>query len=417
MLLKDILERRTTVETEMRSLYDAAEKAGEDLSGEKLEKWTGLKTELDDLAAKEDRARTRDDLDRRGDAKPIEPRGEGSAWALTREQRMADYVKATTGQDADGLSVGRVVRGVLTNDWKGAEAEKRAMGSGIATAGGVFIPDPVSATVIDKARNASVIVRAGALTIPMTTANMTMVSVATDPTAAWRAENASITESDGVFGAILVTPYSVAALVRVAAELMDDAPNFAATLDNMLAAALALKLDYAGLYGSGVGSEPLGLRNIDTAAGINETSMGANGAAQTTYDEVLDVLQAVMEDNGAPDTLIQSPRTQIKLAKLVTGISSDKTKLQPPAEYVALKKFTSNQVSITETQGSSGVASTTFIGGFENMALAVRQNITIEASKVASTAFEKNQIMVRAIMRATVAVLRPSQFGRLVGIL
>ena len=45
---KDFTERRIAVEAEMASLYDAAEKAGEDLTGEKLERWNALKVEKTD---------------------------------------------------------------------------------------------------------------------------------------------------------------------------------------------------------------------------------------------------------------------------------------------------------------------------------------------------------------------------------
>jgi HK97 family phage major capsid protein len=242
---------------------------------------------------------------------------------------------------------------------------------------------------------------------------LTVVRVLSDPTAQWRGEGQAIDESDGTFGALNLHAHSLAALVRINNELLDDVPTFAATLDNQLASALALKLDYEALYGNGVG-RPLGLRNTD---GVNEESMGSNGAAQADYDKILDLLQDIEEDNGSPTTLIHSPRTKTKLAKLVSGISGDLTKLMPPADYAALTKLVSNQVSTTETQGNSGVASTTFIGGFNNMAFAIRQNITIEASRQADDTFSKNQTHVRAIMRADVAIYRPSQFGRLIGIL
>src|SRR5262249_34427994 len=158
--------------------------------------------------------------------------------------------------------------------------------------GGFFVPDTLSANVIDLARNQMVLAQAGAITVPMTTQNLTMVRVVADPTASWRGEGGTITESAATFGAIMVVPGSLAALCRVNAELMDDAPNFAATLDGMLAAALAVKFDYLGLYGSGVGAESTGLRNISTGDGINETSMGTNGAAATDYDSYLDVIQS-----------------------------------------------------------------------------------------------------------------------------
>lgn len=415
--LKDIIERRAAVETEMRSLYDGAATAGEDLAGEKLERWNALKGERDDLAAKQEQAETRDALDRDAEGKDLETRGNAGdgdvVFGLKPEQRMSQYLARTTGQPEQHLSVGRAVRGIITGDWRDAEAEQRTMSTGNGTLGGFLMPDPISANMIDLARNQAVMIRAGALTIPMASQNLRVVKVVTDPTAQWRGEGAAITESDGTFAALQLGAYSLAALVRVNAELMDDVPMFAATLDNMLAQALALKMDHAALYGTGAG-QPLGLRNTDN---VNQVSMGDNGLAQPDYDKILDLMQAIEEANGTPTTVIHAPRTKTKLAKLKTGIASDLTKLTPPADYAALRKFTSNQVSITETQGSSGVASTTFMGGFENCAFGIRQNITIEASRVSGTAFEKNQVMVRAIMRGDFATLRPNQLGRLIGVL
>jgi HK97 family phage major capsid protein len=197
-------------------------------------------------------------------------------------------------------------------------------------------------------------------------------------------------------------------------ELLDDAAGFAATLDGMLAAALGLEMDRVALYGTGAG-QPLGLRNTP---GVNEVEMDTNGAAPADYDKWLDVMQAIEEDNGMATTIIQAPRTKYKQAKLVTGITSDKTKLTPPAAFAALTKLTSNQVAITEVQGSSGAtASTDFFGGFANCAFGLRQQITIEMSRQSGTTFEKNQTHVRAIMRGDFVALRPNQLGRLIGIL
>lgn len=414
MKLSEIIERRAAVDAELKTLFDAAEKAGKDLEGAELEKFNQLREERTKLIEQEDHAKLRDELDRKAEAKTIENRGEEpAAYALTKEQRMADYVNKTTGQETAGLSIGKVIRSMLTGDWRESEAEARVMGSTPNTAGGYFIPEPISANVIDLARNQSVMIQAGALTVPMATATLGFVKIITDPTAAWRGEGEEITASDASFGKVTMTARSLAALCTVNAELMDDAPNFAATLDAMLASALALKLDHAGLYGDGV-SEPEGIRN---AASVSEVSMGTNGLAQADYDDVLDLLQKLEEANGAPTTLIHSPRTKNKLAKLVTGITSDLTKLMPPDDYKALRKLTSNQVSITETQGSSNAASTTFVGGFENYVFGMRQQIQIEASKVSGDSFKKNQVQVRAILRADGTVFRAPLLGRLIGIL
>ena len=415
MKLHDIIERRAAVEAELRKLYDDAEAAGQDLTGDALARWNALKTERDELRVKEERARTRDDLDRAAEGRPLEQLGldDGeTVFGLKPEQRMAQYLARTTGQQEQRLSAGKAIRGMLTGEWSGAEAEQRAMGTSPGATGGFLMPAPISANIIDLARNQAVLIRAGALTIPMPAKNLRVVKIATDPTATWRGEGDEITESDGTFEAVNLTAHSLAALVRVNAELLDDVPMFAATLDNMLAAALALELDRVGLYGTGAG-QPLGLRNDPY---VNEIEMDTNGAAPANYDKWLDAMQAVEDDNGVPEVTIQSPRTKYKLAKLVTGITSDMTKLEPPREYAALRLLTSNQVSVAETQGSSSDASTDFFGGFQNCAFAIRQNVTIEASRQSSDVFTKNQVHVRAIMRADFVAFRGNQLCRLVGI-
>ena len=414
MNIRKILSRREELRTELRNILDTAPDGV--LTSEAETRAAELELEADRLNAAERRAGLLSELDTRAEAAPIETRGNddgASVFGLKPEQRMADFVARTTGTPTAGLSVGRTIRGVLTGKWDGAEAERRAMGTTLGTAGGYLIPDPIASNVLDLARNASVVIRAGASTIPMANQNLTVVRVITDPTAAFRGEGQTITESDGTFGAINLRAHSMAALVRVNNELLDDAPMFAAILDQQLAAALALKLDYAALYGTGAG-QPLGLRGTD---GVNEVSMGGNGLSMPDYDDVLDLLQEIEEENGNATTAVMAPRTRTKLAKLVTGIASDLGKLVPPAEWTALRRLVSNQVSVTETQGSSNVASTMFVGDFSQMAVAIRQDVTIEATRVADTAFAKNQTLVRAIMRADVAVFRPGHFGRLVGIL
>lgn len=414
---REILARREAIRGELRSLLEKHPDGG--MPADVEQRVADLEAEAGRLNDAERRQALLDDLDRRAaDAKPVEERGDANdgaaVFGLTAEQRMADYIARTRGERAANLSAGRMIRGLLTGRWDGAEAERRAMGTGVSTAGGYLLPEPVSGNLIDLARNQSVVVKAGALTVPMENQTLRVVRVLTDPTATWRAEGSAIPESEGTFGAIELTARSLAAMVRVNNELLDDAPMFAATLDQQLAAALALELDRVGLYGSGSSGQPQGLR---TLPGVVEMSMGANGALMNNHDSVMDLIQAIEEANGSPTAAIMAPRTRNKLSKLYTGISGDQTRLTPPAEYTALRRLVSNQVSVTETQGSSNAASTMFVGGFQNMAFAIRQQITIEASRVADDTFAKNQTLVRAIMRADVAVYRPSHFGRLVGIL
>jgi hypothetical protein len=67
--------------------------------------------------------------------------------------------------------------------------------------------------------------------------------------------------------------------------------------------------------------------------------MGTNSATPTDYDDLLDLLLSCREANGNPTTLVWAPRMANTLAKLVTGITSDLTKLRPPDDVLALMRI------------------------------------------------------------------------------
>ncbi|MCC6718231.1 MAG: phage major capsid protein [Acetobacteraceae bacterium] len=404
----EIKARRDAIQAELRQLDPTAENAETRMAE--------LETELGTLATRAKHLDMLDQLDATNDATPAERRDSlADATMLAPEQRMAAWAEARGGQSSEGLSFGRYVAGSLTGRWQGAERERelRTMASTSGATGGFLVPEPLSNVLIDLVRNRAVFVQAGARTIPMASSSQRVPMVASDPTAYLRGEGQEITESDASFAAYNLHAYSIAALLRFNNELAEDAPGFDAMLTSALSSTLALKLDALSLYGTGA-SQPIGLRNLTGAA---EETMGGNGAALTNYDPFLTLMQTIEEANGMATVAIMAPRTRTKLAKLVTGISGDLTKLTPPADFTALRRLVSNQVSITETQGSSGVASTAFMGDFTQCAVALRQGITIEMSRVADDAFSKNQTLIRAIMRADIAWFRPAHVGRLIGVL
>jgi len=86
---------------------------------------------------------------------------------LTREQSVYDYlaVRGRFDPAEQDLSFDKYLRGMATADWSGAEPE-RALAEATTGAGGALVPSPLSARVIDLARNRTVVFRAGAQTVP-----------------------------------------------------------------------------------------------------------------------------------------------------------------------------------------------------------------------------------------------------------
>ena len=80
---------------------------------------------------------------------------------------MYDYlaVRGRFDPAEQDLSFDKYLRGMATADWSGAEHE-RALAEATTGAGGALVPSPLSARVIDLARNRTVVFRAGAQTVP-----------------------------------------------------------------------------------------------------------------------------------------------------------------------------------------------------------------------------------------------------------
>ena len=334
---------------------------------------------------------------------------------LKASQSYADVLKGTYPVEWDRLSLGRVMRGYLTGDWSGAELEQKAMASSPTSAGGILIPAPLAARIIDIARNRAVAFQAGVVTVPMTTATLKLARVTQDVTAGWYSEAGAITVSDAAFDSVTFTARKLAALVVVNNELLDDAQNIDTVIQDSIAAALALELDRVVLRGSGSAPQPQGLRS---ASGINTT---ASVGTPANYDKFLTAIFEVVKDNYRPNAAIYSARTAETLAKLKTGISGDNTPLAVPREFAELNKLVSNQ--IPDNLGGGTNESIAFIGQFDQVAVGIRQSLQVEVSREGAyddsgvkSAFQKDQTLIRATLRADVQILQPKAICEMTGI-
>jgi HK97 family phage major capsid protein len=325
---------------------------------------------------------------------------------LLAKDKLFDSLGSNQRQD---LSLTRTLRGLILGDWTGAEEEHRALGSLSGTTGGFLVPTPLSATVIDLARNKSVVLDAGAITIPMESSELTIVKVAGDPRGYWRPEHASITESDPTFEPVNLKAVSLGCLVRISIELLEDATNLSDIVERTIAEALAIELDRVALLGSGVG-EPRGLANTPSLASL---SLGTNGATPTNYDKFSEAVEAVQTANGSPSVVVFSPRTQGTLDRLKDTTGQP---LQAPESFKNLRKLVSNQIPTDLVQGTATNASLALVGDFTQLAIGMRTQLILEASRVSGDAFEKMDVLIRGYLRADIAVMRPSHFAKILGI-
>jgi HK97 family phage major capsid protein len=216
------------------------------------------------------------------------------------------------------------------------------------------------------------------------------------------------------FGKVTLRATILAALCTLSISLAADASNIDALIKASLSAAIGSEMDRAGLFGSGV-AEPLGLYATPE---INTYSLGANGKVLSDYDWASFASQYVANANGRATAVVMSPRSSFALDRLKDTLLQP---LTPPASFKALTPFVSNQVGNALTWGSAAAASAMFVGDFTGLAFGIapseggQYGIRLDVAREA--AFNTLQVQIRAYLRCDVAVLRPTWFTRVCGVL
>ncbi|MCU7932794.1 MAG: phage major capsid protein [Candidatus Thiodiazotropha sp. (ex Codakia rugifera)] len=344
---------------------------------------------------------------------------------LSKEQKMVDFVYKDNNQpftefegsgdpnvanyfegDFNRLSAGAFLRASVLGPRN--EIERKVLAESGGPTGGYTVPEILSARVIDRLRAKSVLSQAGAITVPLETQRTVIARLDSDPTPVWRGENEQVSESEPTFGAIAFDTRSLAVLVKVSRELLEDSLNIEEALMGALSSSLALELDRVGMFGNGA-DEPLG---ITQANGIGSVSMGTNGAAITDWSSVLDLLLEIEQDNAGPTTaIIQAPRTWRTIEGFVDSTGQP---LQPPPAIAAIPRLTTTSVPIDQTMGSATNASSMIAGNFSQVMIGLRTGIRIEVLKEAYA--DHLQYAFLAHLRADIALAHRESFAELSGI-
>jgi HK97 family phage major capsid protein len=328
---------------------------------------------------------------------------------LTREQSVEQWAQTRglfePGADDRPPSFDRYLRGIVSGNWDGAEQE-RAMSEGTATAGGHLVPTPLSSRVIDLARNQMQVMRAGAITVPMTAQTLKLARLTGEGTPGWKNEGATITATaDLAFDAVTFTARTLTRVVTLSAELFEDAdPSSEDVIAKSFAAQVALELDRTALRGTGTAPEPRGVLNT---SGITTTTHGANGALITNYDFHLDAVGAVRNNNYEPNAQIQAPRTATSLSKLKEATTN--AYMAPPAGLADLPRLNTKQIPINLTVGTSTDCTEVYTADWSQLMIGIRtdfQLLFLRERYIADTL----SYAFLAYLRADVQLAQPSAF-------
>jgi HK97 family phage major capsid protein len=323
---------------------------------------------------------------------------------LTREQSVYDYLQARGAIEPTDheLSFDRYLCGMATGQWEGAEHE-RALAEGSVGAGGALVPAPLSARVIDLARNRTVVFRAGAQTVPMGSQTLALARLTSEGTPAWKSENATITAADMVFDRVTFTARTLVRTILLSVELFEDAdPSSEGIIANAFAGQMAVELDRVALLGTGTPPEPRGVLN---QTGVTLTDHGAAGTAITNYDWWLDAIGAVRAAGFEPNAHIQAPRSSTSLSKLKEATTN--AYLTPPAGLLPM--LTTKSVPITITVGASTDTSYIFTADWSQLMVGIRTDFNLRFLGERYLA-DNLQYAFLAYLRADVQLAQPTAF-------
>lgn len=320
------------------------------------------------------------------------------------------------GRGGDGMATGGTdgeMRAWFANEF-------RDMASG--SFGGALVPLDYQSKIWDRLVPMAVALKTGPTIISTDRKTISLPALTADAASGWVAEAGTISETDPTGQTITVTPQKVAALSKVSREFADDSnPGVVDMLLANLQRSIALSVDLGFFQGTGTSNQPTGLANT-AGITVDSTTMGANGSAPTNLDFILSNLGVL---NGAnvdmsKVVIVMHSRTWTELTKLKDSqnrylLNAVQNGNAPAYSIDGVPVFISNQLSTTETQGTSNAASSVYLYDASQVIVVRRETMRLETTKDAF--FSTDQIGVRAISRVGFAVPNPASVVRIKGVL
>lgn len=278
----ELKEKRAKLTQQIRSILDEFE--GKEMPAEKSEEVRKIEADFDSLNEKINREERQ--LERERLAGQKQEKRKENVSDEEREHRALDlYLR------------------------KGDVSELRALEVGTATEGGNLVPEDFKKKLIMGLEEQN-IMRGLATTISADNVQVVIPTVSSHGSAAWTAEEGAFTESDEVFGQILIDVHKATTLIKVSEELLhDSAFNLVSYLNTEFQRRLGALEESAFVNGDGA-SKPYGVFN-EIATGVTAASNSA-----ITTDEVMDLYYSLGTQYRGKASFVMNDSTEKVIRKL-----------------------------------------------------------------------------------------------------
>jgi HK97 family phage major capsid protein len=299
MQSRELREQRKKLVDEARRVMQPAIDETRGMTAEEQAKYDAIDADVDRLAATIDRLE----------------KVEGAERAFVPEsQREQAIVSPADVQAQYRESFWSYIKG------RSSAQELRAMSVATDTYGGYTVPDEFRRQLV-VAMDELNVMRGLATVITSNSGTMTLPTLTTHASAAWKAEVAAYAETTPVFGEVTFSAHKATCLVKVSEELLNDS---AFPLESYLAREFGRRLgkleEEAFINGTG-SNQPTGLFG---GATVGTTASATNAI---TVDELTDLYYSLGRAYRQRATWIMKDSTVKLIRKLKTGVSSDNTYL------------------------------------------------------------------------------------------
>lgn len=291
----------------------------------------------------------------------------------------------------------------------------KALAAGDFTAGGFMVPDDMAADIIDLLRPRSVVRAAGAPTVPMPNGTLTLPKQTGDVSATYVGENKAISASEPTGGQIILSAKKLAAMTPISNDLLDYAPGTQADVfvRNSLVRRVATREDAAFIRDDGSAGTPRGLRHWAQAANVTATNGSSTSAlVELDFKDLIQDLEGNNVDMSGP-AWFMAPRSKNHLLTLRDtngNLIYPELRSANPTIHTFPIYVTNN---IPTNLGAGSNESELYLVNMPDTLIGEAGGLEIEVDPGASytdggslvSAFERDQTVIRAILRHDFAVL------------
>lgn len=349
-------------------------------------------------------------------------------------------------REMQGFSIARAMAAASTGDWRKAGLERAASDAlsqrhgretagffvpreifnrapyavgAAGTGGNVVATDLLAGDFIDILRNQSAVIKAGAKLLSGLVGNVAIPRRNATTTSYWVSENSAVTESEGTFDQVTLSPKTVGCYSKYSRlMLLQSTPDIEMLVRSDLVQQIALAIDLAAISGTGASGQPTGILNI---AGTGAVVGGTNGATLST-DHLISLYSAVANSNAADGQLAYLLNSKsigtIASQKATTGqyiwAKGDDTAgavSNRPDVFQGRPIYQTNQLPSTLTKGTaSGVCSALIFGNWNDLLIGEWGVLEILANPYGS-GFSAGVVEIRAMQTVDIAVRHAASFA------